>query len=140
MTSRRALSRRVQEFPMTAEKLLAEAAAVVRDRRHTYGQPLDLFERVAVRWSQVLGTEVTPAQVMVCLVDLKVARLAHDPGHRDSLIDLIGYSVVLHELMHDASAAKRSAEVAELAELKESPWGAAAEALLKSAEVRRSAG
>jgi Domain of unknown function (DUF6378) len=75
MTSRRAANRRVQEFPMTAEKLLAEAAAVVRDRRHTYGQPLDLFERVAVRWSQVLGTKVTPAQVIVCLVDLKVARL-----------------------------------------------------------------
>ena len=35
---------------MTAEKLLGEAAAVVRDRRHTYGQPLDLFERVAARW------------------------------------------------------------------------------------------
>jgi hypothetical protein len=80
---------------------------------------------------------VRPEQVVLCLLDLKVARLAHDPGHRDSLI---GYGVVLHELMHDASAAKRSAEVAELAELKESPWGAAAEALLKSAEVRRSAG
>jgi hypothetical protein len=83
---------------------------------------------------------VRPEQVVLCLLDLKVARLAHDPGHRDSLIDLIGHGVILHELMHDASAAKRSAEVAELAELKESPWGAAAEALLKSAEVRRSAG
>jgi hypothetical protein len=103
MTSRRAPSGRVQEFPMTAERLLAEAAAVVRDRRHTYGQPLDLFERVAARWSQVLGAKVTPAQVIVCLLDLKVGRLAHDPTHRDSLVDLIGSSVVLHELVHDAS-------------------------------------
>jgi hypothetical protein len=47
---------------MRAEKLLAEAAAVVRNRRHTYGKPLDLFERVAIRWSQILGTSVTPAQ------------------------------------------------------------------------------
>jgi hypothetical protein len=102
MTSRRAPSRRVQEFPMTAEKLLAEAAAVVRDRRHTYGQPLDLFERVAVRWSQVLGTKVTPAQVIVCLVDLKVARLSHHPRHLDSITDIAGYAGCLAEVLHDA--------------------------------------
>ena len=84
---------------MTAEKLLAEAAAVVRDRRHTYGQPLDLFERVAVRWSQVLGT---PVQVIVCLVDLKVARLAHDPQHFDSITDIAGYAACLAEVLHDA--------------------------------------
>ena len=40
---------------MTAEQLLEQAASVVRERRRTYGQPRDLFERVAVRWSQVLG-------------------------------------------------------------------------------------
>jgi hypothetical protein len=102
MTSRRAPSRREQEFPMTAERLLAEAAAVVRDRRHTYGQPLDLFERVAVRWSQVLRTKVTPAQVIVCLVDLKVARLSHDPRHLDSIIDIAGYAACLAEVQHDA--------------------------------------
>ena len=64
---------------MTAEKLLAEAAAVVRDRRHTYGQPMELFEHVAKRWSLVLGVEVTAAQAILCLIDLKVARLTHDP-------------------------------------------------------------
>jgi hypothetical protein len=102
MTSRRAPSRRVQEFPVTAEKLLAEAVAVVRDPRHTYGQPLDLFERVAVRWSQVLGTKVTPAQVIVCLLDLKVARLAHDPRHLDSITDVAGYTGCLAEVLSDA--------------------------------------
>ena len=63
---------------ITAEQLLEQAALVVRDRRHTYGQPRELFERVAVRWSQVLGVQVTARQVAACLVDLKVARLAHD--------------------------------------------------------------
>jgi hypothetical protein len=87
---------------MTAEKLLAEAAAVVRDRRHTYGQPLDLFARVAVRWSQVLGTKVTPAQVIVCLVDLKVVRLTHDSRHLDSITDIAGYAGCLAEVLADA--------------------------------------
>jgi Domain of unknown function (DUF6378) len=102
MTSRRAPSRRVQKFPMTAEKLLAEAAAVVRDRRHTYGQPLDLFERVAARWSQVLGTKVTSAQVLVCLIDLKVARLTHNLRHLDSITDIAGYAGCLAEVLSDA--------------------------------------
>jgi hypothetical protein len=90
---------------------LHHAAEVLAQRRHEYGPPAEHFKQVAGRWSLTLGTAVRPEQVVLCLLDLKVARLAHDPGHRDSLIDLIGYGVVLHELMHDASAAKRSAEV-----------------------------
>jgi hypothetical protein len=55
-----------------------------------------------VRWSQVLGTKVTPAQVMVCLVDLKVARLTHDPRHFDSITDIAGYAGCLAEVLSDA--------------------------------------
>ena len=58
----------------------------------------DLFERVAVRWSQVLGTRVTAAQVALCLIDLKLARLAHDPAHLDSQVDIAGYAACLREV------------------------------------------
>ena len=92
----------MREFPMTAEQLLAQAASVVCDRRRTYGQPRVLFERVAARWSQVLGTRVTPAQAVVCLIDVKVARLAHDPRHLDSITDIAGYAGILAELLDDA--------------------------------------
>jgi Domain of unknown function (DUF6378) len=100
MTSRHRQSR--EEFPMTAEYLLEQAASVVRDRRRIYGQPRDLFERVAVRWSQVLGTKVKPAQIVVCLIDLKVARLTHDPKHLDSITDIAGYAGCLAEVFSDA--------------------------------------
>jgi Domain of unknown function (DUF6378) len=100
MTSRHQQSR--QEFPMMAEQLLQQAALVVRDRRRIYGEPLDLFERVAVRWSQVLGIKVTPAQVIICLIDLKVARLTHDPRHLDSITDIAGYAGCLAEVLSDA--------------------------------------
>jgi hypothetical protein len=83
---------------MTGEELLHHAAGVVRDRRRTYGEPRDLFERVAVRWSQVLGTKVTAAQVTICLCDLKLARLTVDPRHLDSLVDLAGYSAIVREV------------------------------------------
>jgi Domain of unknown function (DUF6378) len=102
MTSHDGPRRRAQEFPMTAEQLLEQAASVVRDRRRTYGQPRDLFERVAIRWSQVLGITVTPGEVLVCLIDLKVARLTHDPGHLDSITDIAGYAGCLAEVLSDA--------------------------------------
>jgi hypothetical protein len=83
---------------MTGEELLQHAAAVVRDRRRTYGEPELLFARVAERWSQVIGTKITPAQVALCLCDLKLARLTVDPRHLDSLVDLAGYTAVAREL------------------------------------------
>jgi hypothetical protein len=83
---------------MTGEELLVYAAAVVRDRRRVYGDPTDLFQRVAVRWSQVLGVRVTAAQVGLCLVDLELARLTMDPRHLDSLVDVAGYVACVREV------------------------------------------
>jgi hypothetical protein len=83
---------------MTGEELLVHAAAVVRDRRRVYGDPTDLFQRVAVRWSQVLGVRVTAAQVGLCLVDLELARLTMDPRHLDSLVDVAGYVACVREV------------------------------------------
>ena len=83
---------------MNGPDLLRHAAGVVDKRRDQYGEPEDLFANVAVRWSQVLGVRVTPVQVALCLADLKMARLAHDPKHLDSLIDVAGYVACAHEV------------------------------------------
>ena len=83
---------------MNGADLLKHAAAVVDKRRSEYGEPEDLFANVAVRWSQVLGTRVTPVQVALCLADLKMARLAHNPKHIDSMIDVAGYVACAHEV------------------------------------------
>ena len=83
---------------MNGAMLLKHAAGVVDKRRDDYGAPEDLFEHIAQRWSQVLGVKVTPAQVAVCLMDLKMARLAHNPKHLDSLVDVLGYGACLREI------------------------------------------
>ncbi len=83
---------------MKAELLLERAAATVAERRGRYGEARELFAHVAKRWSLVLGTEVTAAQVALCLIDLKIARLAGDPSHVDSLLDVAGYAACLHEV------------------------------------------
>jgi len=82
--------------------ILRDAAEVVAQRRQQYGPPAQHFEQVARRWTLTIGTTVRPEVVLLCQLDLKLVWLAHDPGHRDSLVDLIGYSLLLHELMGDA--------------------------------------
>jgi hypothetical protein len=91
------MSDRAGSSTMNAEELLEQAAVVVAGRG-TYGQPIDLFGHVAKRWSLVLGVEVTAAQAILCLIDLKAARLAHDPRHLDSITDIAGYAGCLAEL------------------------------------------
>ena len=54
---------------------------------------------IAARWSMTLGRPVTPAQVTLCMIDLKLARLCHDPAYRDGLIRRVGYAALLPEVL-----------------------------------------
>ena len=83
---------------MSAENLLRRVMTVMAERRRAYGSPAASMEAIARRWTITLGRPVTPAQVALCLIDLKLARLTHDPKSHDSLLDVIGYSAVLHEV------------------------------------------
>ena len=83
---------------MNAETFLEHAAGVVTRRRREYGEPADLFEHIAKRWSLTLAVKVGPAQVVLCLIDVKMARLARDPKHLDSQVDVAGYAVCLREV------------------------------------------
>lgn len=83
---------------MNGEMLLKHAAGVFSNRHERYGEPQPLFEQVARRWSLTLGTTITPAQVALCLIDLKLARLARNPADLDSLTDVAGYAACLREV------------------------------------------
>ena len=81
-----------------AEMFLKHVAQVVAERSTQYGDVSGNMAAIAARWSSTLGREVTPAQVVLCLLDLKLARLAHDPTHEDSAVDVCGYAALLREL------------------------------------------
>lgn len=83
---------------MSGEVMLTHAAGIVAERRKAYGPPSGSMEILARRWSITLGHPVTPAQAVMCLIDLKLTRLGHDPRHDDSIRDLAGYAAVLHEV------------------------------------------
>lgn len=83
---------------MTGEEMLNRAADLVASRRAVYGDPTGSMATVAARWSLTLGCPITSAQVALCLIDLKLARLAHDPTHLDSVLDVAGYAAVLRDV------------------------------------------
>jgi hypothetical protein len=80
---------------MTPEQTLQRAAKIIAQRGSTYGDAATSMSAVAARWSLTLGHAVTPAQVVLCMIDLKLARLAHDPKHHDSILDVLGYTALL---------------------------------------------
>ncbi len=81
-----------------AEMFLKHVANVIAERSIQYGDAAGNMAAIATRWSVTLGREVTAEQVVLCLLDLKLARLAHDPTHEDSAVDLCGYAALLTEL------------------------------------------
>ena len=83
---------------MIRPAILDDTAAVLEARAESYGPPDMAIRAIAARWSLTLGRPVSPAQVVLCMIDLKLVRLAHDPGHRDSLIDVIGYAALMPEV------------------------------------------
>ena len=83
---------------MSADSILQHAADVLAERSKTYGAPDMAMAAIAARWSLTLGHPVTPAEVVLCMIDLKLARLGHDPKYRDGPIDVIGYAALLHEV------------------------------------------
>lgn len=81
-----------------AEMFLKHVAQIVAERGTQYGDATGSMAAIAARWSTTLDHKITPAQVVLCLLDLKLARLAHDPTHEDSAVDVCGYAALLREL------------------------------------------
>ena len=86
-----------------AEMFLKHVANVIAERSSQYGDVSLSMAAIATRWSVTLGREVTPAHVVLCLLDLKLARLAHDPAHEDSVVDVCGYAALLHQILNTTS-------------------------------------
>jgi hypothetical protein len=84
---------------VSARQVLEHTADIVDERRKAYGPPDVIMTAIAARWSLTLGRPVTAAQVTLCMIDLKLARLVHDPFYRDGVVDVIGYAALLPEVL-----------------------------------------
>lgn len=84
---------RKKRFMMSEHKsILVESEKLVHgDRNDSYGHPLDDFKRTAKMWSAILGIEIDPEQVGLCMIAVKLSRECHKPK-RDNLVDIAGYA------------------------------------------------
>jgi hypothetical protein len=80
--------------------ILKEANTIIYgDREKTYGHPSKNLQTIATMWNAYmlgkLEREITPQDVAAMMVLLKTARLANNPTHRDSLVDICGYAALI---------------------------------------------
>jgi hypothetical protein len=82
------------------KSVLEEAKTIIYgDREKTYGHPSKNLRTIASMWNAYLKSvgdrELTAQDVSVMMVLLKSARLANDPSHRDSVVDICGYAALI---------------------------------------------
>lgn len=83
---------------MLRDEILDEAKELINGpRSRDYGDAWENHSRVAAMWSVILGKDVDPKQVYLCLLALKMCRLIQTPDHKDSAIDICGYGALLGE-------------------------------------------
>lgn len=108
----------VQATPETArQRLLAEAMKITAvDRNKAYGSPEDNFTNIANLWNAYFAAQghVTPVtnarDVANLMILMKVARLATNLNHRDSLLDVAGYAACGADCQ-EAEAVRRGPQI-----------------------------
>ena len=67
------------------------------DRNAAYGDPVDNYRHTASITNSILGTKLTAHEMALAMVAVKLARLAKNPGHKDSYIDAAAYLGIAYE-------------------------------------------
>lgn len=81
-------------------KLTEEAEKIINGaRQKSYGDANISFTQIAKIWSGILNMEITPEEVSLCLIGLKLQRESHSHD-KDNLLDIIGY-VLLSEKLNE---------------------------------------
>lgn len=67
---------------------------ILEERQKSYGDPVEMHERIAKIWSGILNVQINANEVALCMIGLKLARSQNDPSHLDSLVDVAGYNEI----------------------------------------------
>ena len=83
---------------MICQKILQEAETLVGgNRQEDYGDKLTNHQNIAKLWSAYLDKDITPHDVAICMLLVKVARLKHRTTE-DCYIDMAGYAAIAGEI------------------------------------------
>ena len=80
--------------------VLKEAKKIIYgDREKTYGKPSKNLDTIAQMWNAYISARevkvLNAKDVAAMMILLKTARLANDPSHRDSVVDICGYAALI---------------------------------------------
>lgn len=85
--------------PQTPKSLLQQAHDTIHGaRQQDYGDKLQNFSQIAMIWQGLLAhklgatSTITPEDVALCMIGVKMSRLAKSPDHFDSILDIAGYA------------------------------------------------
>lgn len=82
---------------MPASDRRSEGARIVDEREAIHGDPLVNVRGIALLWSTLFGTMVTPEDVCLAMILVKVQRES-TRKHPDNLNDIEGYVDILRRL------------------------------------------
>jgi hypothetical protein len=93
------------------KNILKEAEEIIYgDREQTYGSPSKNLQLIANLWEiylhgrgllNVNGAGVSAEDVSLMMVLMKIARLTNTPDHRDSLVDICGYTALIDRINNE---------------------------------------
>ena len=88
---------------MTRDEFLEEAKMLINGpRAEQYGSALINHERIATIWNVLLQrkllNKITPEEVTMMMIGLKLARLSQDVDQNDTWVDIIGYAALGGEI------------------------------------------
>jgi Domain of unknown function (DUF6378) len=98
--------------PIIGRRSLLEHAEqlIGGQRQEEYGNKLVNFSQIAMGMQMVLagkmlpGMAITPEDVALLMIQVKIARLAKMPDHYDSILDVAGYAGCYRALQLDREA------------------------------------
>lgn len=67
------------------------------DRQADYGSVTENFSNIARGWEIILKVKITPEQVGLCMIWLKMAR-EMNVSKRDNIVDIAGYAGCMEKL------------------------------------------
>ena len=91
----------MKETNKVTRKYILDSAAdiVLQDRENMYGSPENSFEMISDLWSAYLDTSISPHDVGIMMVLLKISRIRTGTFNPDSYIDIAGYAACAGEII-----------------------------------------
>jgi hypothetical protein len=77
--------------------ILEAAEAAINDRHKKNDIPERNFDRIAQVWSAILNRRITPEEVGLMMIGLKLVREAFT-HQDDNIVDIVGYAMCLEEI------------------------------------------